>query len=319
MDYTVFNASAPGSLMLMGEHAVLHDKLGLCVAVGQSVYVSLKPRSDDQINIASDVFPPYKTSLSELAIVSPYNFILGVLISYRAEMTHGCDIVIEADFLPTLGLGSSAALTVASVAVLRQWLKLPFDLAEIMQSSRNIVRLVQGVASGADVAASTYGKVVAYHQSDAQPVILEAMPELTAVYCGYKTPTPKVIQHVKNYYENRTEQLSILFEDIDACTNAALNAWLDGDWESVGHFMNLHFKSQQRLGVCDFALEHIVGKLQQQKTSYGAKISGSGLGDCAISLGHPEPELFPDSILMNARQFKVKCSNTGVMLHNANV
>ncbi|NNM58972.1 MAG: hypothetical protein HKM04_04090 [Legionellales bacterium] len=316
MDYTVFKASAPGSLMLMGEHAVLDDKLALCVAVGQSVNVMLKPRNDDQIHITSDVFSPYQTTLSQLALIPPYDFVLGVLLAYRDNLTSGCDLAIDADFLPTLGLGSSAALTVASVAVIRQWLEHSFHLPTIMHSARQIVRHVQGCASGADVAASTFGKIVAYRQFDIEPVVLEQIPALTAVYCGYKTPTPQVITRVKKYYENRAEKLNRLFDEIDACTTAALTNWQAGDWESVGHFMNLHFKLQQQLGVSDVALNHIVGKLQQQKNCYGAKISGSGLGDCAIALGQPEPGLFPDSTLMDARQFKVKYSNTGVVLHD---
>ena len=46
-------ASAPGSLMLMGEHAVLHGKKALVCAIDQRISVSLTPREDARISIVS--------------------------------------------------------------------------------------------------------------------------------------------------------------------------------------------------------------------------------------------------------------------------
>ncbi|MFN7098736.1 MAG: galactokinase family protein, partial [Gammaproteobacteria bacterium] len=115
MACTVFNASAPGSLMVMGEHAVLAGKLALCMAVEQRVHVSLQPRTDNIIHLSSNAFPDYQTTCDQIKIEKPYQFVLGVLSAYQTNLNSGCDIHIVADFSHTMGLGSSAAVTVARV------------------------------------------------------------------------------------------------------------------------------------------------------------------------------------------------------------
>ncbi|MBY0544017.1 MAG: mevalonate kinase [Gammaproteobacteria bacterium] len=309
----MIKTSAPGSLMLMGEHAVLHDKLAICAAVDQRVHIQLQPRSqDNKVFFSSNVFTPYETTLSVLTIQKPYQFISAALLAYQAYLTQGCNITIQSDFLPTLGLGSSAAVTVACVAAIRQWLGLSLNLATIMQSARTIVRQVQGCGSGSDVAASTFGGAVLYRQDDLSPQLLHDLPELTAVYCGYKTPTVEVIHSVKERYKNKPEQLADLFERMNICTKHAAFAWEQLDWAQVGDAMHQYFQLQQELGVSDQALDHIVARLQAQSACYGSKISGSGLGDCAIALGHLEPDLLPDAIVPTAQQLSIKLSQTGV-------
>lgn len=314
LERTVYKASAPGSLMLMGEHAVLADKLALCAAVEQRVHVSLQPRTDNKVCLSSNAFPDYQTTINKITIEKPYQFVLGVLSAYLDDLSSGCEIHIDADFSHTMGLGSSAAVTVATVSVLRQWLALPLMLSDIMQSARAVVRKVQGRGSGADVAASTYGGIVAYRQEDVVPQVLTQIPELTAVYCGYKTTTPEVIKIVMERYQHQPEKLADIYQQIDACVQQTLIAWQHSDWPMVGKLMNQHFILQQALGVSDAVLDYIVNSLQQQPGCYGAKISGSGLGDCVIGLGQIKTLLFPDQRLVNALQFSVKVIDKGVCL-----
>ena len=47
----------------------------------------------------------------------------------------------------------------------------------------------------------------------------------------------------------------------------------------------------EQLGVCDDTLKDMVTKLQSDAGVLGAKISGSGLGDCVLSLGIPQKKL----------------------------
>ncbi|MFN7096830.1 MAG: mevalonate kinase, partial [Gammaproteobacteria bacterium] len=163
--------------------------------------------------------------------------------------------------------------------VMRQWLALSMVLSQIMQSARAVVRHVQGRGSGADVAASTFGGVVAYRQDDLVPQVLTSLPALTAVYCGYKTTTPEVIKFVMDRFHDQPDKLADLYQQMDVYSNQAVIAWQHEDWSAVGRLMNQQFLLQQSLGISDDALDHIVKVLQQQPTCYGAKISGSGLGD----------------------------------------
>ena len=49
----MIHCSAPGKLMIMGEHAVLHGKKALVAAVDQRLHVYLEARDDQTLEIQS--------------------------------------------------------------------------------------------------------------------------------------------------------------------------------------------------------------------------------------------------------------------------
>ncbi len=77
-------------------------------------------------------------------------------------------------------------------------------------------------------------------------------------------------------------------------TLAAVEAMRDHDWRIVGTCMNQSQIYMKELGVSDDTLDHLVSHLEAQPSILGAKISGSGLGDCVIGLGSAEPSGLED-------------------------
>ena len=53
MSFKSFSASAPGSLMILGEYGVMFGKYALVGAIDQYITVTLTERSDQQIEIYS--------------------------------------------------------------------------------------------------------------------------------------------------------------------------------------------------------------------------------------------------------------------------
>ena len=53
MAVSCFEASAPGSLMLMGEYAVLYGHSGIVTAINKRIHVKLRPRQDTGLHIES--------------------------------------------------------------------------------------------------------------------------------------------------------------------------------------------------------------------------------------------------------------------------
>src|SRR5690349_12767806 len=114
----LFKASAPGSLMLLGEYGVLHGTPALVCAVDKRMCVTLTPRADERIEIESTLHGTYQTELNQIKIEAPFQFVLGALQHYQSKMRRGCDIKIESEFSDKMGLGSSSAVTVATLACL---------------------------------------------------------------------------------------------------------------------------------------------------------------------------------------------------------
>lgn len=298
----MFKAVAPGSLMLAGEHAVLHGYPALCLAVSQQVTVTITPHIDHNIVLSSNAFPTVTIAKSDIAIQKPYQFVLGALLSVAEQLPSGCHIHIDSEFSHTIGFGSSAAVTVATIKALRLWIGLALTPSEVLVHARAVVRKVQGRGSGADVAASTYGHIVYYHQHDNEPEVIQVLPPLVAVYCGYKTPTTEVIQRVEQSFNVARASFDSICQQIGKCTEKMAAALQQQNWPVLGELMNQHFALQQALHVSDETIDNIITTLLQQPTIYGAKISGSGLGDCVIALGSLPTVLFPNAQLPQTKQ-----------------
>lgn len=283
-----YKASAPGSLMLLGEHAVLHGKQALVCAVDQRITVTLTPRDDDRIEIESDLFGNYSARLfcnesDKDESKNPFRFILATLNHF--PLPTGCHLHIQSDFSDQIGLGSSAAVTAATLVAVNAWLNQAASSQTLIQQGRAIIRQVQGVGSGADMAAAVLGGLVGYQ---AEPLLAEKFSEvldLTVVYSGSKMPTVDVIHQVQSHFSSHPILFQRLMDSIGQCAVDGISCVRNKAWSQLGKIMTIQQGLMEALGVSSPKLSGIIQALSQAAGIQGAKISGSGLGDCVVGLG----------------------------------
>jgi len=278
----LLRVSAPGSLMLMGEHAVLHGSHALCAAINQRMRLTLRPSNDRRFTIQSSL-GNFDGELNEIEVCKPFQFVLQAI--QQANLSKGFSLSIQSDFSSTIGFGSSAAVTVGVVSLLRSMQEKAFDRAAIFEESLSVIRTVQGTASGSDLAAATYGGVVNYRAEPRGIQPLRVSLPLSVVYAGYKTPTSEVISTIEKVRKLHPERFEQLFGLIDDCVKDATVAIRNGNLKKLGELVNLHHGLQSAMGCSDETLEYLIYQLRKQEGVIGAKISGSGLGDCVIGLG----------------------------------
>ena len=286
-------ASAPGSLMLLGEYAVLYGKYALVCAIDKRITVSLSPRDDKKIEIISSL-GNLKTDLSKIKIAPPFQFVLASVKKYGAYFKTGCTLTIESEFSDQVGFASSAAVTVATIAALSTWLHFSLSEKELARAARGIVRKVQGLGSGADVAACVLGGIVAYR---AQPFFMEKLTHLyplTAIYSGSKTPTIEAVSRVKQFFANYPRLMKSILQNIDICAQLGIDAVRHQEWPQLGKLFNVQQGLMEALGVNTPVLSSLINELKTKSEILGAKISGSGLGDCVIGLGTASGPVYLD-------------------------
>ena len=271
--------SVPGSLMWFGEHAVLEGFPCVVGAVDARMRLSLRPRDDGQLRIDSQL-GDYEAPIDGLRDDERFRFALAA--ARESRLGSGASIGIESTFSSTVGFGSSAAVTVGMVALLSQ----SEDRRRIFDRALAAVRAVQGRGSGADVAASVYGGLVAYQSepADIEPLTCEP-PPISVVYSGTKTPTPDVIARVRARREQEPEEVAAALRRVGEIAACAPDAILAGDWTMVGELMNTQQRLAAPLGVTTPELDAIVAGLRDVPGMLGAKITGAGLGDCAFGVG----------------------------------
>ena len=274
------SASAPGSLMLLGEHAVLHGRRALVCAINQRIRVTLTPLAEPKLKIISDL-GRYEAPLKELPDHPDFRFVLDAV--KQASLTRGIELKIESEFSSDIGFGSSAAVTVATHAVLMRFCRAgaktpPLHKEELFSRSLATIHRVQGRGSGADVAASVLGGVIAYRAEPLEMVPLTESFPLTAVYSGSKMKTVDVIRYLEERRALNADYFEKIFDRMDASIDEVIH-----DFSTLGKQLVLNQKLMEEMGLCNAALSEIIQEFHSLGIS--AKISGSGLGDCAIGLG----------------------------------
>lgn len=303
-----FSVSAPGSTMIMGEHSVLAGQPALVCALDARLEISVVPRDDRRIQIESQL-GHYQANLDHLPQDASLTFVVAAIQAYQARLVRGFDLSIRADFPATIGLGSSAAVTAAMVKLLNYLMGQQATLHEEFQQGLAIIHNVQqGRGSGADLAASLAGGLIAFcHFSDpVQPSQIKsiACPDtlvFALYYCGYKMKTPDVLRYVETLWRAQPELLSSLYQLMGQTTSSAIEALEQQDLKALGRLMNVYQGLMDALGVCDQTLAEMVYQLRQNDHILGAKISGSGLGDCVLTLGTESVSLLPNKMCLNIR------------------
>jgi len=271
--------------MLMGEHAVLRGQPAIVCAISKRMKIELTPRADKAVLLHS-ALGEHETTLDELAPSDSFRFVLGALRTCRDDLKQGFELDIKSEMSHQMGLGSSAAVTVATLAALAGAQGKEPAPGYLLETGARIIRKVQGgVGSGADVAASTYGGCLRFYAESQEVVKLPKTPQLTVLYSGSKMPTPEVIAIVAENRKKQPEMFAQLDALIGAVVQRAFEAAACGDWIAMGELMNVNQGLMDALGVNDAKLAELVFALREDPQIHGSKISGSGLGDCVVGLG----------------------------------
>ncbi len=280
-------ASAPGTLMLMGEHAVLRGSAALACAVDKRIRVDVQRRTDGNLRVES-ALGTYENTPDQFAPPASLRFAGALMHDHGRAVRGGFTVSIAADFSSTVGLGSSSAVTVALTAALRTLRGMDLKPGAVFEEAFGIIRKVQGSGSGTDVAACLLGGVTHYRMS---PRLMESLPlnlPLLLVYCGYKTPTPEVIRRVNEARTTDPARFDALDAAIRVCVENGWDVLRREDLQRFGELMNEHQALQVSMGVSTPELDEIIACMGLLPGVLGAQISGSGLGDCALALGQAE-------------------------------
>lgn len=307
-----YSISVPGSMMLMGEHAVLTGRQAIVCAIQKYIHISLYPTSDNTITIKDTNLGEITTDINSLKIEEPFRFVTGVILQFKNILPSGFMLEINSEFSSTIGLGSSSAVTIGTIGILNLFCATRLTDSDMLDIGKKVLLDVQGIGSGADLAASLYGGVIAYTLDSV--VKLPIIPNLTAIYCGYKTKTATVIAIVKKAIKRDTEKFEAIFKQMHTYALLAIDAIKESRWQDLGALFSKHQQLQVALGTSDANIEQLIKLLEQQPNILGAKISGSGLGDCVIGLGELNSQIIPNK--NGLQQFTVAIAEKGLKYAN---
>jgi mevalonate kinase len=283
--------SAPGKLMLFGEHAVVYDHPCIVTAVSQRLFVTIQVQEKKELTIeAPDVeVTGYTKSLESIGkgdIPKGVRFIESAVKQFTEQypIDFGITITTKSDFSSSYGFGSSSASTVCVMKALAEIFEIPLSNQELFDLSYASILAVQGTGSGFDIAASIYGGTVYFVTGGRviEPLFTEKIP-LVIGYSGVKADTVSMISSVAKKAKESPDVVDSIYSDIEKIVNEAKEAVMQSDWKTVGQLMNKNQELLVKLGVSSVKLDAMT-YAANNAGAFGAKLSGAGGGDCIIAI-----------------------------------
>ncbi len=278
-------SSAPGKIILFGEHAVVYGRPALAVPVTQvraDVDISDAARSGIWID-APDVnlHAELNTLPSDHPIASVINNLFFLL---RVSPFPNLEIRIVSSIPVASGLGSGAAVTVALTRALSVHLHHSMSDEEVNAFTYEIEKLHHGTPSGIDNTVVTYARPVYFVKGQPMEIFNVGKPfTILIADTGIPAPTRESVGDVRRLWMNDLSRWETVFDKIGEVSFTARRAIEAGKPELLGELMNENHALLQKLTVSSPELDRLVEAACSAGAS-GAKLSGGGRGGNMIAL-----------------------------------
>lgn len=285
-------ASAPGKVVLFGEHFVIYNNPAILAAIRRRVKVKVRVNNTDHININSDLgliasfrdstFKLIKGHRQTKRILAPLNESVRLVLSERRCQT-GLDIDITSNLPESVGLGSSAACCVALTAAVDSLFHEP-DKRWICAKAIESERLIHKDSSGADCHVSTFGGLIYFVKNEGfRRIHSKVGLPLRILNTGIKHSTKNLVVFVKNFKESKGAAFKVLAMSSRTICERAFFAIKAGDQKLLGNLMNQNHLILQEIGVSNEKMDELVG-ISLANGALGAKITGAGGGGSIVIL-----------------------------------
>jgi len=298
---------APLKVTLFGEHAVVYNKPAIAATIPRFVRVSMRFTEGDSIKVISAFSSQISLKLVELgrdrkvarlnvdedAVAKLFRYVIKSIEfceEFERAGRHGYEIRIESSTPPGAGLGTSAAISVATVAAcmaLHEELEtLDGRLDDIARIAWSVEKEVQGAASPMDTFTVTYGgiRLIKPWIPEAERLDVGDIPAIVG-YIAKKMTTAELVARVRSLRTLFPAIAEGILNAIESLVYEALNRLKERDMKSLGVLMNINHELLSALGVSTPELDQIVNALRSAG-ALGAKLSGAGGGGAFVAIPH---------------------------------
>ena len=305
-------ASAPGKIILVGEHFVVHGTPAILAAIDKRVTVTTTFTENKTIKVNSElgtIEVPISSSHEEVkSEFRPFVYLANKIINSNQNVS-GLEITIDSDIPIGVGLGSSSACCVAAAASISELFN-ELSSEEILKMSIEAEKTIFPDTSGADCTVCTYGGMIEY------PSIkkIDNTFELNLLIANSMIPhnTKNSVEKVNKFKENNEERFSQLCDLETKLIDEVIVAMKNNDATTFGLKMSENQKYLEEIQISNDMLRDMISSLKE--ISLGTKITGAGDGGCIIALVKDENmDKVPALLPKDKECFSAKIDTKGVV------
>jgi mevalonate kinase len=305
-------ASAPGKIILFGEHFVVHGTKAILAAIDKRVTVTSSFTENKTIRVNSKLGTldvPISSSYKEVKNeFRPFVYLANKMIDSN-QNANGLEITIDSDIPIGVGLGSSSACCVAAAGsifgLFKEW-----SSEEILKISIEAEKTIFPDTSGADCTVCTYGGMIEYPSIEK----IGNTFDLNLLIANSMIPhnTKNSVEKVNKFKENNEERFSQLCDLETKLIDEVITAMKNNDTTTFGLKISENQKYLEEIQVSNDTLRDMISYLKE--ISLGTKITGAGDGGCIIALVKDENmDKVPVLLPKDKECFSAKIDTKGVV------
>jgi mevalonate kinase len=275
-------ASAPGKIIILGEHFVVHGSQAVAAAINKRATVSVKGTTNrSRVRVGRTLSELDQVDGQFVAVKSVANETLRFLNAADRPI----DIEVESELPPGSGLGSSAAVSVATAAAILRFFGESASESKVSSLARYGEGSVHGNPSGIDVATCLYGGTIMFSKAQGQKTIVPSK-DIRFIVAFSKIPrnTSALIDRVSKHRRTYPVLFENLSRSISMVSTLGGRAIEEGDLRTLGTLLNVCQVALAWIGASSSEIEKLIEEMLSAGHCYGAKLTGAGGGGSVIAL-----------------------------------
>jgi len=280
-------ASAPGKVILFGEHFVVYGIKAILCSIDKRITATSQIIDEKKIKIKSDIgnveisTDLLSTPDRSMDVVKPFLYIAKKALEKSGERV-GIEIMIDSEIPAGIGLGSSSACCVAVAASVMGLFK-QLTKEEVLKIAIEAERTIFENTSGADCSVCTFGGLMEYDMKNGfKKINSKANFDLVIANSKQAHFTSEIVENVRRFRENNEDLFASFCDQESILIQNALLSLEKNDLKSLGVLMSKNQDLLERINISTEKLALLIR--EAKKTSFGAKITGAGGGGCIIAL-----------------------------------
>jgi mevalonate kinase len=284
------SASAPGKIILFGEHAVVYGYPAIAVPVNKvqaRAIIAARPGQQGIQVIAPEI------SLNDAIKDLPLDHAISKAINLTLEKLGITDppafgIKISSTIPLASGMGSGAAVSVAIVRAVSEFLGKRLPDEAVNEITFETEKIHHGTPSGIDNTVITYNRPVYFIKDQPIQFVNLRIPFTIVIGdTGKPSSTAVTVGDVRKGFEQDPGKFQTLFNACGQIAKGAVFAFEDYRNQVLGPLMNDNHKLLVEMGVSSPELDQLVAAACEAG-ALGAKLSGGGRGGNMIALVPPD-------------------------------
>lgn len=262
----------------------------LSTTIGRYAYGTLRPRDDGQICVDSlDYGETISFSVEDRLAYDGKLDLVKAAIRNLGVPAGGFDLHLHTDAPPGSGLGSSSAMMVAIIGLLKEWRSLPLTDYEVAELAYRLERLELGIQGGLqDHYSAAFGGFNYIEFSDTVVVnplripaatLNELQYNLLLVYTGTSRMSARIIEDQVSRYTAGDEENVAALREIRRLCDEMKKLLLRNELDDFGALLHEQWRNKRRMSnrISNPELDELY-EAARDEGAIGGKVTGAGGG-----------------------------------------